>query len=98
MSEAQLPSGFPDYPNLHLDQQAINEVVGWDDQRHNAKTNQYREFMRRDNLLPTHRARGAYILFLLEFDGDCRDGIYDQTEILENNRGELTGDKAEIIA
>jgi len=69
--------GFPDYPNLHIDTQEVLNVVEWGDGRHNYKTAQYREFTRRERILPRHMQAARWILDRLEFDGDCRDGIYD---------------------
>lgn len=66
-------AGFPDYPNLYLDEQAVHNVVEWSDARHNHKTAQYREFTRRERILPRHMAIAKRILELLEFEAGCRD-------------------------
>lgn len=82
-------AGFPDYPNLYLDEQAVHNVVEWSDARHNHKTAQYREFTRRERIMPRHMAIAKRILEFLEFDGDCRDGIFgipdDVSELTDGN-------------
>lgn len=69
--------GFPDYPNLHLDREAVHGVTEWSDEHLNYKIGQYRQFKHRPNTLPGHMRRAEDISNHLEFEGDCRDGIYE---------------------
>jgi hypothetical protein len=73
-----VPEGKTDhFPNLYSDSTEIISVAEWSDERHNYKTAEYRAFMRREDLMPRAKNVGQFILTRLEFEGDCRDGIYD---------------------
>lgn len=72
--------GFVPFPNLHSDIHEVVAVAEWTNEHLEYKTDQYGQFMQREDIMPRARKTGDWILERLIFELAYRDGVYAEQE------------------